>query len=93
LESDATDIMIFKTFSFLVNKDDIPTLHELSNVDATMGYLVVIDKFLDDEKLARYRELVSFSEKKPIEKVNSFFNFKNEVCSNQTYSSGHLTFF
>jgi hypothetical protein len=78
LDENATDHMIFKTFSFLVNRDDL-TLDGMSTIDATFGYLVVIDKHLPVEKMLRYREFLSYTKKRKLAKANSFFNLKNEV--------------
>jgi hypothetical protein len=78
LDEDATDMMIFKTFSFLVNKDDM-TLDNMSNIDATFGYLVVIDRHLTVEKMLRYREFLGYTRKKRLAKANSFLNLRNEV--------------
>ena len=91
---DVIDDMIFKTFCFIIDSKDL-SFNELNNVDATFGYLVVVDKHLSREKITRYRELLKFSTKRYLNQINSFFNFNNRVIflKNILFCFVRLTFY
>jgi hypothetical protein len=54
---------LFQTFCFIIDKDDCD-FPSISNLDASFGYLIIINKYLRREQLDCFREIVKFSNKK-----------------------------
>lgn len=78
LSDEVIDDMIFKTFGFTLDKNDL-NLSWLSEVDSTYGYLVVLDRHLNQKNLSYYKEFLGFSKNGTISSDNRFFRLSKEV--------------
>jgi hypothetical protein len=80
-EGDEVNDVIFKRFCFFVRNDDTDIfVSQLSHVDASFGYLVVLDRYLNQENIECYWEFLKFlNTKKTLNETNSFFQLKKDV--------------
>jgi hypothetical protein len=90
-ESDEVSDVIFKRFCFFVSKSEVEifsTTMQLSHVDASFGYLVVLDRYLNKANLECYWEFLKFmNAKKTLNEKSSFFELRKDVRIPEFYLS------
>ena len=72
---------VFINYCFTLDLNDLNlTESSLSLVDTTFGYLIILDKYINKEKINLFKELLKCNNKlKHLNAENLFFNLKNIV--------------
>jgi hypothetical protein len=86
LAEEKINAKLFQTFCFIIDKDDCD-FPNISHLDASFGYLIIINKYLRRDQLDCYRELLKFSNKK-LNDPNGLLSLKYKVsvtlCNKKT---------
>jgi hypothetical protein len=78
-DEELEDAKYFRPFCFMIDKDDYD-FPALNHIDATFGYLIVIDRYVTKAQLACFRETLQFSHKK-LNDPSLIFDLKIKVFS------------
>lgn len=75
----------YRKFCILVDQSDMDLTNEeleLDSVDAAFGFILILDKYLSQDRLTLYRSLLRFNKTPcPIQADNPFFKLKYQVSS------------
>ena len=73
-EEEAND-KVFAKFCFIVYKSCME-FSNLSQIDSTLGFLILLEKYIRKDKLQRYKELLKLSCRTKLHFSSNFFNSK-----------------
>lgn len=80
--------ILFRKFCFFIDKTDFPMINLAGKIDSTLGYLIVMDAYLAQDRLDRFKDLLKGSfDTLEIDNSNLFFDLKYEVKKNSIINS------